>query len=104
MQTERENHLYYRDTGKVIQLIQSFVWFHSDKVQDADRLTPAQQKIMRQKRETYRASITFHGLRHSFVQQLETEFDTCDLEARKIISNLLGHKRDDVVRIYSHLY
>ncbi len=47
--------------------------------------------------------ITFHGLRHTFAHEKYAEFlktGRTDLQARKMVSELLGHHRDDVTRIY----
>ena len=47
--------------------------------------------------------ITFHGLRHTFAHEKYDEFiqmGKTDFQARKAVSELLGHHRDDVTRIY----
>ena len=47
--------------------------------------------------------ITFHGLRHTYAHEQYEKFkrEGCsDYEARKKVSELLGHHRDDVTRIY----
>ena len=47
--------------------------------------------------------ITFHGLRHTYAHERYDEFikmGKTDFEARKAVSELLGHHRDDVTRIY----
>lgn len=47
--------------------------------------------------------ITFHGLRHTYAHEQYERFvkEGCtDFEARKRVSELLGHHRDDVTRIY----
>ena len=47
--------------------------------------------------------ITFHGLRHTFAHEKYDKFiqmGKTDYEARKMVSELLGHHRDDVTRIY----
>lgn len=47
--------------------------------------------------------ITFHGLRHTFAHEQYENFiqEGCsDFAARKKVSELLGHHRDDVTRIY----
>lgn len=48
-------------------------------------------------------NITFHGLRHTFAHEQYEKFikEGCsDFAARKKVSELLGHHRDDVTRIY----
>ena len=47
--------------------------------------------------------ITFHGLRHTFAHEQYDKFKQegySDYRARKNVSELLGHHRDDVTRIY----
>ena len=47
--------------------------------------------------------ITFHGLRHTYAHEKYMEFTLfgkSDYQARKAVSELLGHHRDDVTRIY----
>ena len=47
--------------------------------------------------------ITFHGLRHTYAHEKYDEFiigGCSEYEARKNVSELLGHHRDDVTRIY----
>lgn len=47
--------------------------------------------------------ITFHGLRHTFAHEEYEKFIALgfsDFAARKKVSELLGHHRDDVTRIY----
>jgi site-specific recombinase XerC len=48
--------------------------------------------------------ISFHGLRHAYAQDRFEEFrkqGLNDYQARLAVSNLLGHERDDVTRIYT---
>ena len=47
--------------------------------------------------------ITFHGLRHTYAHEQYDKFiqqGYSDYKARKNVSELLGHHRDDVTRIY----
>ena len=47
--------------------------------------------------------ITFHGLRHTYAHEQYERFirmGKTDFQARKCVSELLGHHRDDVTRIY----
>lgn len=49
------------------------------------------------------ADITFHGIRHKYARQKYEEFikDGCSsYNARKKVSELLGHERDEVTHIY----
>lgn len=48
-------------------------------------------------------NITFHGLRHTYAKEKYDYFISIGLDdytARKRVSRLLGHERDDVTRIY----
>ena len=47
--------------------------------------------------------ITFHGLRHTYAHEQYDKFvqqGYSEYKARKLVSELLGHHRDDVTRIY----
>lgn len=47
--------------------------------------------------------LTFHGLRHSYAERLYTtliKLGSSELDARKAVSEALGHNRPDVTRIY----
>ena len=47
--------------------------------------------------------ITFHGLRHTYAHEKYSEFISIgknEKESRRMVSELLGHHRDDVTRIY----
>lgn len=47
--------------------------------------------------------ITFHGLRHTYAHERYEQFiaEGCsEFDARRRVSELLGHHRDDVTRIY----
>ncbi len=66
------------------------------------------QNYINRNREHYQDSsrsmnITFHGLRHAFAQSeycKAIDRGASEIEARLYVSNLLGHERDDVTRIY----
>ena len=48
-------------------------------------------------------NITFHGLRHTYAHEQYEKFISMgktDVQARRCVSELLGHHRDDVTRIY----
>lgn len=47
--------------------------------------------------------MTFHGLRHTYAAEKYQGFiqaGKTPYEARKVVSKLLGHSRDDVTKIY----
>lgn len=88
--TPRGHKLFVLDdqqTHEAIKALQAYIWLYRTQVQDEDSERP----------------MTFHGLRHtyaaekyqSFIQAGKTPF-----EARKAVSKLLGHGRDDVTKIY----
>jgi site-specific recombinase XerD len=88
--TPRGHKLFVPDgvpTDVAIKRFQQWILAHRDEVRDAD--------------STH--TLTFHGLRHTFAQERYTEFITAGyipLEARRKVSKLLGHVRDDVTNIY----
>lgn len=84
--TEKGHKLFVDDTDKThlaMKRLQCFISYH--------RKTFTENKI------------TFHGLRHTFAHEKYDEFiqmGKTDFIARKVVSELLGHHRDDVTRIY----
>lgn len=83
-------------THLVIKQCQNFINRHREKFQDPQRREQAQADIQQQ--------ITFHGLRHAYAQDKFEGFKSQglkDYDARVAVSNLLGHERDDVTRIYT---
>ena len=84
--TERGHKLFVEDSDKThlaMKRLQCFVSYH--------RKTFTENKI------------TFHGLRHTFAHEKYDEFiqiGKTDFQARKAVSEILGHHRDDVTRIY----
>lgn len=74
-------------THQQIKSVQDFICNHRSKFTDGSR----------------EANMTFHGLRHSYARE---EYEkrvakgASELNARKEVSQLLGHERDDVTRIY----
>ena len=70
-------------THLVMKRIQCFITYHRKSFTDEN--------------------ITFHGLRHTYAyEQYEKliSMGKTDFQARKCVSELLGHHRDDVTRIY----
>ncbi len=88
--TPRGHKLYVPDdqeTHEAIKALQAFIWLHRSTVQDPDSTRP----------------MTFHGLRHTYAAEKYQGFITAGktpYEARKAVSKLLGHGRDDVTKIY----
>lgn len=84
--TERGHKLFVDDTDKThlaMKRLQCFLAYH--------RKSFTENKI------------TFHGLRHTYAHEKYDEFilkGMSDFQARKAVSELLGHHRDDVTRIY----
>ena len=82
-------------THLVIKQVQNFINRHRDKFQDENR-NKGDEKIIQ--------NTTFHGLRHTYAQeqyQQALERGLSDYDARIAVSQLLGHERDDVTRIYT---
>ena len=70
-----------------IKELQNFIGRHRNEVQDPGSTRP----------------LTFHGLRHTYAaEQYErlTAKGMTDFQARRQVSQWLGHERDDVTRIY----
>lgn len=75
-------------THQVIGAVQDFVYNHRDKFQESNR----------------ESNMTFHGLRHSYAsEEYNKRIDEgkCEQVARQEVSELIGHSRDDVTRIYT---
>lgn len=78
-------------THLVIKQVQNFINRSRDRWQDESRYK--QNELNR----------TFHGLRHAYArEQYEARINEgmSEYEARKEVSKLLGHERDEVTRIY----
>lgn len=88
--TPRGHKLYVpedQETHEAIKALQAFIWLYRLSVQDKDSTRP----------------MTFHGLRHTYVAEKYQGFIAAGktpYEARKTVSKLLGHGRDDVTKIY----
>lgn len=89
-ETPRGHKLFVADaqqTHEAIKALQAFIWFYRSCVQDEGSERP----------------LTFHGLRHTYAAEKYQVFiqnGKTPYEARKAVSKLLGHGRDDVTRIY----
>ena len=74
-------------THEAIKRFQVFIYLQRQSIQGPGSTRP----------------ITFHGLRHTRAAEWYQEFiqeGKSPYEARKAVSKLLGHGRDDVTRIY----
>lgn len=77
----------HQQTHEAIKGLQAFIWLNRSTVQDPDSARP----------------MTFHGLRHTYAAERYQVFIAAGktpYEARKAVSKLLGHSRDDVTKIY----
>lgn len=89
-QTTRGHKLFVPDgqqTHEAIKALQAFIYLYRPHAQDKDSDRP----------------MTFHGLRHTCAAEWYKGFTQRGLnpyQARKSVSRLLGHGRDDVTRIY----
>jgi len=89
-QTPRGHKLFVPDgkkTHEAIKELQAFIWLNRPDVQDEGSTRP----------------MTFHGLRHTYAAEKYRGFINAGkspYEARKAVSGLLGHGRDDVTKIY----
>ena len=97
---DRGDKLYVKEherTHLVIKQVQNFLNRNREHFQDASR------QLERTEGDEIVRNITFHGLRHSYAQdQYQRAMDggLSDYRARITVSQLLGHERDDVTRIY----
>ena len=88
--TTRGHKLYVLDdqeTHEAIKALQAFIWLYRPSIQDKDSARP----------------MTFHGLRHTYAAEKYQSLIAAGktpYEARKAVSRLLGHGRDDVTNIY----
>jgi integrase len=88
--TPRGHKLYVSDdqeTHEAIKALQAFIWLNRSTVQDEGSTRP----------------MTFHGLRHTYAAEKYRGFIDAGVTpfgARKAVSKLLGHGRDDVTNIY----
>ena len=81
-------------THTVMKAIQNFIYNHREKVLSEER---------RRGEGNLDKVITYHGLRHAYAKEQYDRFKAqghTDYEARKAVSQLLGHERDEVTRIY----
>lgn len=89
-ETPRGHKLFVADdqqTHEAIKKLQAFIWLYRSTVRDPDSTRP----------------MTFHGLRHTYAAEKYQSFIAAGktpYEARKAVSGLLGHGRDDVTKIY----
>ena len=89
-QTPRGHKLFVPDdqqTHEAIKALQAFIYLYRPYAQDKGSDRP----------------MTFHGLRHTCAAEWYKGFIQCGsnpYQARKSVSKLLGHGRDDVTRIY----
>lgn len=76
-----------QETHEAIKALQAFIWLYRSSIQDRGSTRP----------------MTFHGLRHTYAAEKYQGFIVAGktpYEARKAVSRLLGHGRDDVTKIY----
>ncbi|REE90615.1 site-specific recombinase XerD [Paenibacillus taihuensis] len=79
-----------RKTHEIIQSVQDFIRNHRDKV--------AEQGV-----RSHGVRMTFHGLRHRYAFDRYQEFRGAGFTAgaaRLMVSKLIGHRRDEITRIY----
>jgi len=100
-QTDRGSRLFIRTgekTHQVVNRMEKFVQHHRDKVLTQEGVS---QRLDR--RDGSARSLTFHGLRYSYVQERmkqELEKGYSRDNASLIVSREVGHERIDVIKIY----
>lgn len=94
-----------RTHTQAIKSIQNWVYNHRDIFTEKQQFTTEQDKNYQKQLEIdyERPNLTFHGLRLAFARE---EYNNIRKDgkspqiARKQVSKMLGHGRDDVTRIY----
>jgi len=94
-----------RTHTQAIKSIQNWVYNHRDIFTEKQQsVTESDKNYQKQLKIDYeRPNLTFHGLRHAFARE---EYNNIRKDgkspqtARKQVSKMLGHGRDDVTRIY----
>jgi integrase/recombinase XerD len=84
-------------THLVIKQVQNFINRNRELFQDREPIKSTSNVPVLE-------NITFHGLRHSFAAEKYNGFieaGKSEYEARLAVSQLLGHERDDVTKIYT---
>lgn len=87
----------HEKTHLVIKRVQNFISRHQKTIADPNR----SERIKNGENITDR--VTFHGLRHTYAQEQYQNFRDqgyTEYHSRLAVSQLLGHERDDVTRIY----
>ncbi len=93
--------IVFRDMLKITPIGQKLFVRPYDKTHLA--MKRLQNFIAYHRKEFTENRITFHGLRHTYAHEQYDKFikEGCsEFDARKKVSELLGHHRDDVTRIY----
>lgn len=94
-----------RTHTQAIKSIQNWVYNHRNIFMERQNLVMEEDKIYQKQLEIdyERPNLTFHGLRHAFARSQYNNIKRrgkSPKTARKQVSKLLGHGRDDVTRIY----
>jgi len=91
----------YHDKSKIHKFkksIQNFLYNHREKIQDNYRESSAHGL-----KDNQKSALTSHGLRHTFARRKYKEFREMGLskyDSRREVSELLGHHRDNITRVY----
>ena len=88
---------------KTVKSIQNYIGSNREKVQDFDRKSINEYLSSKEKRIIEKVNLSFHGLRYRFAQR---EIDRLVKEGKsfkdacKVVSQELGHEREQITRIY----
>jgi len=87
-----------KEIHKFKKSVQNFIYNHREKIQDDFR-----QKSAHNLNNHESGALTSHGLRHTFALRKYQEFRDkgySKVNSRKEVSEILGHHRDNITRVY----
>jgi len=102
---KKQNKIFVPDNFKTTyKEVQNFVYNNRESIQDPERVKSADARIMYIKtQEVYKANITIHGLRHTYLQEQREYYiknGSTTKQADLEVSKLAGHNREEITKIY----
>ena len=92
------------DFKKTYKEIQNFIGNNREGIQEGDRIKSSDARALYgQTKEIYKANITIHGLRHTYLQEQRKLYISQGISEKKadlMVSKLAGHNRGEVTKIY----
>lgn len=91
----------YKTTFKEVE---NFIYNNRSNIQLEDRMKNINaRKDFEEDGKIRRGNLTIHGLRHSYARDMMEKYKSkgmSDREAARSVSNLMGHNREEVTKIY----